>query len=900
MKYTKILGLATASLLVALMLSFDHNSSVEAWKHWFSGPVRDPSYLEPGSLRGSLAVPRFFDFTISLHSDPQGDDDGSTQGTDPASVDQDKYEEIIQFMADAIFEATEGAHKLRRVRIFRNGAKSSTSDIVWRASGHPAAHISGITSSGLHIYMYDDFDGLDLLTDRIGAGYTLAHEYGHYALGVFDEYELEEGDVPVVPSIMNNQWTARNSVSQTLVNADWLQYSIARTTGGNFQNTLKTEQHRRYNQSVWETLATLDTSAETIRAELSSYPTRPVYSELATVAPTGTNTPSSPDLPGTARSDLDIIWEAKELVYEIVIDRSGSMGGNKIANAKTAAKLLVDLVEIGSSVGVISFSSGPTSVSSVRTITNTATKTAIKAAIDTISAGGGTSIGAAAQFALNRLLSPSIPEGTKVVFLLSDGQSGDNALAPIPAYQAAQVPIFAFGYGSDADTVTLRAMADQTGGLLFISPVSLSDVSAAFQDANTAAASASNVATGSSNAPSGAASSVPLIVDSTLALLNVVVTFPGGATSATVKLVTPTGQELDADQVDESGGETLVLFTIENPQAGDWQISVTGNGGQVSFEYQASGTSTGATFTSTVDTLDGKRTLTYPEPFVLTAALGFVLPVLNAEVEAEITAPDGTMFTVQMNDEGAAPDSIADDGWYSAAVNYDQSGIYQVLVRATAAAGVAVESGGNLQPSAGPNGEFVPFSPAAPLTETFQRFERIQVETSGVVADDHGDSFATASPLSGGNVLVSGIIETSGDVDVFVIATPAALTEISVRVSNLAFGMDPRLSVFDSSEVLIEERTETEAQGGYLTVTVPVTGNATLYARVSHESPSGTGWYKVSAGSVLNKDLKALDPVLPIEEEGCDKYGILAFGCYILKFFLDIFVEIIDFLTFWD
>lgn len=818
-------------------------------------------------MRASIGnvTTRFFDFTISLHSDPQGDDDGSTQGVDPGSADQDAYEEIIQYMADAIYEATEGAHKLRKVRIFRNSAFSGISDILWGGAGWPRAHINGITSSGLHIYMYDDFNGYDLLQDKIGAGYTLAHEYGHYALGLFDEYSLQAGDVPVEPSIMNSQWRARSSASQSLVNADWLQFSIQRTTGGPFQNTLRTAHHRKYNESGWETLARSDLTLEQLSPALSSYPTRVVYPELAAAAPTGNSTPSSPDLPGSARSDLEIIWLDDNLVYEIVIDSSGSMSGSKIANARTAAKLLVDVAEIGSAIGVISFKSSPSVVSSITNITDLATKDTIKASIDTISAGGGTSIGAAAQKALDELQSSSTPDGTKVVFLLSDGISGDNALAPIPAYQAAQIPILAFSYGNDADTVTLRAMADQTGGRLYISPVTLTAVSQAFSDANAAATSASNVASGSGTAPANAATSLPLIVDSTLAVLNIIVTYPGDSSSANVTLVAPDGTQLDPDQTTPSGGETLVLFTVEDPQAGEWQITVTGNAAPVSFEYQASGTPTGVTFTSTVDTLDGIRTLSYPEPFVLTASLGLTLPVLNANVEAEITAPDGTTSSLQMTDDGTAPDSVADDGWYSAAVNYNQSGIYEVEVRVIAESGVAVESEGNLAPSAGINGEFVPFAPDSPLTETFERFERIQVEVAGTVADDHGNTFADATPLSAENDLVPGIIENAGDNDMFVMTVPAGSVEIAVRISNLAFGMDPLLRIYNASEDLIEESTlaDSDAQGGYLANTVLTTGGETLYASVSHQLPDGVGWYQVSAGDVLFKDLPAPDEPTP-------------------------------------
>ena len=79
-----------------------------------------------------------------------------------------------------------------------------------------------------------------------------------------------------------------------------------------------------------------------------------------------------------------------------------------------------------------------------------------------------------------------------------------------------------------------------------------------------------------------------MTVDPLLELINVVVTFIGAASAATATLVTPSGAELVPDDITESGGETLVLFTVQQPEAGEWQINVTGNSGPVQLDFQAS------------------------------------------------------------------------------------------------------------------------------------------------------------------------------------------------------------------------------------------------------------------------------------------------------------------------
>lgn len=109
-----------------------------------------------------------FDLIISLHNSPAGDDDGSTQGTDPGSADQDKIEKIIQYMADGVYEATEGVHKIRQVRIFRDKKKHDVADIRWDELGHPAANLNGIGDSGLeqNRYRYE----IDFLAPCIALG----------------------------------------------------------------------------------------------------------------------------------------------------------------------------------------------------------------------------------------------------------------------------------------------------------------------------------------------------------------------------------------------------------------------------------------------------------------------------------------------------------------------------------------------------------------------------------------------------------------------------------------------------------------------------------------------------------------------------------------------------------
>jgi uncharacterized protein YegL len=842
-------------------------------QHWFSGR------LEPVEDTRGGAGPVLFDLTISLYNDPQGDDNGNTQDVDPGSVDQDKYEKIVQHAADAVYESTEGAHALRKVRIFRKGENNGTADVVWVESCWPSARLNGITSKSAHINMCDKFNTHDMLADPLGAGYTLAHEWAHYAYGLKDEYKKSgvactgsssqgpcETDDPVRPSMMTSQWSARSGGS--LVDSRWLNFSIANqsTPAGDFQNTKNNAHHRKYGMSGWQVLATETSFLQQLLGLIVSV--RQYYPELAAVAPKGV---SSPDFapakntikPAGSRNSLDIIWMSDDLIFEIVIDRSGSMGGSRIQNAKTAAKLLVDLAKEGSTqIGVISFSSSVTTVAPITPITDQASKNALKAAIDGISSGGSTAIGDAAQAALNALVAAGSAANSKVTFLLSDGQSNSGVppLSVIPAYQAAQIPILAFSYGAGADTATLGQMASQTKGKLFISPTTLAEISAAFQDANAIASSASPIDSGEGTADPSGGSMPAVLVDSTIADLSMTVTYTGAPADADFQMVAPDNTKHAPASVEQSGPETLVFFNLINAKRGNWLLEGLSLLGDLDFDFQASGRQLGTTYALNVASQYGDA-LQYPEPMVLTADLGLDRPIAGATLEAEITAPDGSVHMVPLADDGLGVDETLGDGRYAAYFNYDQNGAYDVLVRASANPSSAVLTFNGLELSDTPDGSVHPLPPDVPLTESFSRFSRFQIQVGNLFVDPEGDSRAGAMTIDSENGAVTlGKIDKECDMDPFRIVVPSGASDISVRVSSF-LGFDPLLRVFSSHGALLAEGTTQSnlSEGGYLYVNLPATQGETLFAEISDSANCGArGSYAISAGPALPSDKGAV------------------------------------------
>lgn len=151
----------------------------------------------------------------------------------------------------------------------------------------------------------------------------------------------------------------------------------------------------------------------------------------------------------------DIVSNPTDIV--LVLDRSGSMTGNPLANLKLGANTFIDLIDeatdstkdgqigSGSRMGVVSFSS--TAVANTQLITSV---DALKAAVDGLSAGGSTNHADAFAKA-TQLFDPASPNA-KVMVLFTDGNTTIGAPpAPVAAAARAQgIIIYCIGLiGSD-------------------------------------------------------------------------------------------------------------------------------------------------------------------------------------------------------------------------------------------------------------------------------------------------------------------------------------------------------------------------------------------------------------------------------------------------------------------
>ncbi|MEM8859499.1 MAG: Ig-like domain-containing protein, partial [Chloroflexota bacterium] len=242
---------------------------------------------------------RYIDVVVSLYRIPN-------------QADKAKYETIMEYFADGIYEMSNGVHKVRTVTFYQNGEAYDWADVRWNEREWPRAYLYGIEASDLYVTMGDIFDfptpynallSEDTLKDT---GYVLAHEYGHYYYGIFDEYGVFSGDEPVPNSVMNNQWRAGDG------DLNYLNFSIPKNNviDGRLR---KTNQNRFHEASGWETLLRHPSQDPNW---FDNYPTRPFYPELAAVAPVG-NQDSPIEIDSSrgieeAQSMLNVVWKVPE------------------------------------------------------------------------------------------------------------------------------------------------------------------------------------------------------------------------------------------------------------------------------------------------------------------------------------------------------------------------------------------------------------------------------------------------------------------------------------------------------------------------------------------------------------------------------------------------------------
>ncbi|MEM1070009.1 MAG: VWA domain-containing protein, partial [Planctomycetota bacterium] len=160
------------------------------------------------------------------------------------------------------------------------------------------------------------------------------------------------------------------------------------------------------------------------------------------------------------RSNFDKEREQPSLAMMLVIDKSGSMGGNKIALAREAAIASAELIGPKDFLGVITFDGEAYLVSEM---TSGSARGQIIDSISSIEASGGTNMYPAMQMAIEQLA--NTPAKLKHVLLMTDGISSPGDFQGAADEMAAsRMTLSTVALGEGASESLLEELAEIGGG----------------------------------------------------------------------------------------------------------------------------------------------------------------------------------------------------------------------------------------------------------------------------------------------------------------------------------------------------------------------------------------------------------------------------------------------------
>jgi calcium-activated chloride channel regulator 4 len=804
------------------------------------------------AFAGSNALTRFdyddagngyFDLVVSLDWQPtQEEIDGTLQTA------------FNQFACD-VFTMTEGHHRVRNLYVYTDGQQMNTADIrISNEVGRSSAYVNGIFQKGARILAYMLFEDQN---PRYGdfLGHTLAHEFAHYAYGLFDEYTDAMGDPNAPLSQPKPDDTTKETIMANQSKAQWFStsydYSQDYCKDQDMAQCRNTAQWRVYQSSAWETLVRNPNDDPTLEEWKAAY-NRIGYDDFIQMEEEPLELSRPKEAEG-CRDGFNVIYKQGNVAV-LVIDRSGSMRSSPEGSptsamdlAKSAAQQFVDLMNVGDRVAVVDFSNDAATTIGITELTDVGARTTVKNGIAGLTAGGQTNFSAALNQALTVLLDGSSSEQTRYVVMLSDGDYNLGGPPNLQPYIENEIPIYTIGLnvhgGGEAH---LQTIADETGATYRAAPTAL-DLADLYAEINRDIQGTTVALTNQNDQlANGQVNEMETIVSDQDHVVNFRASWEQGDSMEFV-VIDPNGTEYTATSLPQgasyAAGSDYGVFTFNNPMPGRWVSRLTAvndarASGQISQEASAE-----SPLSVQLDLAGGN----YPMPISIMATVTGPEPVVGADVSAIVTSvddPDQTpLAELTLKDDGETPDLIPNDGVYSGVYpNYSADGDYAVTVDVNNSSQTAtLDTSGALEPG----------KDAAPIPlSDFSRHIEGKVTVSGYTEPPSDAASAQETELD--NKKNWGIIDSAGAVRWYQFTAEAG-QQYFISTSNLLSWDDAplatNLTLYESDATTIIDSSANYKDHDVSMIKWTPKASGTYYVSVSADG-GGTGNFALTIGTV--------------------------------------------------
>uniref|UniRef100_A0ABM5G8N3 Calcium-activated chloride channel regulator 1-like n=1 Tax=Pogona vitticeps TaxID=103695 RepID=A0ABM5G8N3_9SAUR len=559
----------------------------------------------------------------------------------------------------------------------------------------------GCGEQGRYIHFTSNFLTNDSLHDVYGSrGRVFVHEWAHLRWGVFDEYN---NNAPFYNTGENQAEATRCSAAVTG------QYIFQEKTGK--IRKCKVEHRTQlyeagcqfipdktqtspasimYMQSLSSVIEFCDkNSHNAIAANMQNKFCD--YRSTWEVIMNSTDISLSPPMNTPPPAPTVSFLQTQDRVLCLVLDVSGSMIGQRIARLKQAADLfLLQIIEAGSWVGIVTFNGAATVRTWLKQITDDAVREDLRAYLPT-SAGGGTSVCSGVRQGFKVFLNKySSTEGCEIV-LLTDGEDGSISSCFTEVTNSGSI-IHTIALGPSA-AEDLEKLADMTGGLKFSATDSLD--SNGLIDAFSAISSGNgNISQQSIQLESKGETIRPnQWLDGTVPIDRTVgndtffvVTWSLSTYPPGIFLTDPKGKRyISKDFVIESTNiRTARLRIPGTAEPGTWIYSLlnTHSADQVLSITVTTRAASASVPPVMVKSYMNRDTNSYPSPIIIYAEVsqGF-LPVIGANVTVTVESASGQTVELQLLDDGSGADIVKYDGIYSRYfTSFKENGRYNIKV----------------------------------------------------------------------------------------------------------------------------------------------------------------------------------------------------------------------------